>query len=99
VNQSIAWNPLPGNGDWDGFALLVDDVERLAGTALNFSFASLQQGIPHFFRLAVSFTRILDSESYAKSFKFQNSGVSGDFTKAATLWPNGTWTDPLPGPS
>ena len=31
--------------------------------------------------------------------QFQNNGVSGDFTKAATLWPNGTWTDPLSGPS
>ncbi len=39
---------------WDGFALLVDDVERYVGTGLNFSLASLQVGIPHFFRLAVS---------------------------------------------
>lgn len=31
--------------------------------------------------------------------QFQRSGSSGDFSKAATLWPNGTWVDPLPGPS
>lgn len=38
---------------WTGFALLVDDVERYTGTALNYSLAALQAGIPHFFRLAV----------------------------------------------
>lgn len=61
---------------------MVDDVERYTGAALNFSLASLQEGIPHFFRLA-----------------FQNDGTSGDYTMAATLWPNGTWIDPAPGPS
>ncbi|KAL5495371.1 hypothetical protein ACEPAI_834 [Sanghuangporus weigelae] len=82
-NQTIFWDAIPDSGDgWDGFALLVDDVERFTGAALNFSLASLQEGIPHFFRLA-----------------FQRSGSSGDFTKATTLWPNGTWMDPLPGPS
>ncbi|KAH8120209.1 LCCL domain-containing protein [Phellopilus nigrolimitatus] len=83
VNQTILWDAVPDSGDgWNGFALLVDDVERYVGTALNFSLASLQEGIPHFFRLA-----------------FQNDGTSGDFTKSAILWPNGTWADPLPGPS
>ena len=52
INQTIFWDPLP-NG-WDGFALLVDDVERYVGTALNYSLAALQEGLPHFFRLAVS---------------------------------------------
>ncbi|KAI0051653.1 hypothetical protein FA95DRAFT_1484745 [Auriscalpium vulgare] len=81
-NQTILWSPLPSDESWDGFVLLVDDVERYVGAALNFSFASLQQGIPHFFRLALT-----------------DSGDTGDFTKAALLWPNGTWVDPLPGPS
>lgn len=39
---------------WDGFALLVDDVQRYAGPALNFSLESLNASLPHFFRLAVS---------------------------------------------
>ncbi|EJD04064.1 LCCL domain-containing protein [Fomitiporia mediterranea MF3/22] len=83
LNQTISWAPIPDDGNgFDGFALLIDDVERFTGTALNFSLASLQEGIPHFFRLA-----------------FQKAGVSGDFTKAATLWPNGSWVNPLPGPS
>ncbi|KAI0076231.1 hypothetical protein K474DRAFT_1598416 [Panus rudis PR-1116 ss-1] len=81
-NQTIFWDPLPQDDVWDGFALLVDDVERYVGTALNYSLAALQAGIPHFFRLA-----------------YTSGGQSGDFTMPATLWPNGTWVDPLPGPS
>jgi hypothetical protein len=51
-NQTIQWAALIDG--WDGFALLVDDVQRYAGPALNFSLASLNATIPHFFRLAVS---------------------------------------------
>ncbi|EPQ60530.1 hypothetical protein GLOTRDRAFT_113140 [Gloeophyllum trabeum ATCC 11539] len=81
-SQVIFWSPIPDGESWDGFALLVDDVERYVGTALNYSLSSLQAGLPHFFRLA-----------------FTNNGEAGDFTMPAALWPNGTWTDPLPGPS
>lgn len=42
------------NLGWNGFSLLVDDVERYMGSALNFSLAGLEAGLPHFFRLAVS---------------------------------------------
>lgn len=54
--QTIFWDALScedTNEGWTGFALLIDDVERYVGAALNFSLASLQEGIPHFFRLAV----------------------------------------------
>lgn len=54
AEQMVRWNPINDTAAWDGFALLVDDVERYAGPALNFSLAALQAGIPHFFRLAVS---------------------------------------------
>ncbi|KXN83895.1 hypothetical protein AN958_00975 [Leucoagaricus sp. SymC.cos] len=80
VNQTIFWDALPTG--WDGFSLLVDDVQRYAGSALNYSLAALEEGIPHFFRLALTF-----------------NGQTADFTMPATLWPNGTWVDPLPGPS
>jgi len=80
ANQTIQWDALIEG--WDGFVLLVDDVQRYAGTALNFSLISLNSSLPHFFRLAYS-----------------SMGTSGDFTMPATLWPNGTWVDPLPGPS
>ncbi|KAJ7932542.1 hypothetical protein B0H13DRAFT_2227707 [Mycena leptocephala] len=68
VNQVLLWEAPPAG--WDGFSLLVDDVERYVGAALNFSLAAFQPDIPHFFRLAVT-----------------------------TLYPNGTWVDPPPGPS
>ncbi|KAG5719900.1 hypothetical protein E4T56_gene14115, partial [Termitomyces sp. T112] len=80
MNQTIFWDALPSS--WDGFALLVDDVERYAGTALNFSLAAFDTTLPHFFRLA-----------------FTSGDTTGDFTMPATLWPNGTWVDPAPGPS
>lgn len=51
-NQTLSWAPL--SDGWDGYALLVDDVERYLGTALNFTLVGLREGIPHFFRLAVS---------------------------------------------
>ncbi|KAJ7071165.1 hypothetical protein C8F01DRAFT_1315815 [Mycena amicta] len=78
ANQTIFWEAPPAG--WDGFALLVDDVERYVGAALNFSLAAFDQTLPHFFRLALT-----------------SSGNTGDFTQAATLYPNGTWIDPLPG--
>ncbi|PPQ67072.1 hypothetical protein CVT25_005673 [Psilocybe cyanescens] len=57
ANQTILWDALIPN--WDGFALLVDDVQRYAGPALNFSLASLNASLPHFFRLAVSYSLII----------------------------------------
>jgi len=82
ASQLLFWDaPPPG---WDGFSLLVDDVERYAGSALNFSLAAFEADVLHFFRLALTSS---------------SSGSTGDFTNAATLYPNGTWVDPLPGPS
>jgi len=85
ANTSISWTLPTGSAateGWNGFSLLVDDVEQYVGSGLNYSIAALDRSIMHFFRLA-----------------FQNQGTSGDFTKAAVLWPNGTWTDPASGPS
>ncbi|TFL06797.1 hypothetical protein BDV98DRAFT_498161 [Pterulicium gracile] len=80
IEQTLRWAPLPDNSTWDGFSLLVDDVERYVGPAMEFSLALFDPLLPHFFRLALT-----------------SSGVSGDFTMPATLWPNGTWVDPLEG--
>ncbi|KAG8702827.1 hypothetical protein FRC09_004516 [Ceratobasidium sp. 395] len=86
INASVTWSPistgLADSEGWNGFSLLVDDVQRLTGQVLSYSLGELQAGIPHFFRLA-----------------YQRDGQSGDYTKAAVLFPNGTWSDPLPGPS
>lgn len=56
LNQTLRWDDFPANNvdGWNGFALLIDDVERFAGNALNFSLAALNASVPHFFRLAVS---------------------------------------------
>lgn len=55
--QTIIWNALPDASEgWSSFSLIVDDVERYVGTALNYSLAALNSGVPHFFRLAVSHT-------------------------------------------
>ncbi|KAG1875604.1 hypothetical protein DFJ58DRAFT_873175 [Suillus subalutaceus] len=55
ANQTISWNGMPtaiATQGWNGFGLLVDDVEVYVGTALNYSLAALESGLPHFFRLA-----------------------------------------------
>ncbi|KAG8807504.1 hypothetical protein FRC17_004428 [Serendipita sp. 399] len=52
TDQILRWQDLPSGLDWDGFSLLVDDVERYVGTATNFSLSGLNATIPHFFRLA-----------------------------------------------
>jgi hypothetical protein len=57
TNQTITWANIStniANEGWNGFALLVDDVEVYVGAALNYSLAALEVGLPHFFRLAVS---------------------------------------------
>jgi hypothetical protein len=63
ANQTLHWAPLTDG--WDGFSLLVDDVERYVGDALNYSLGGLQTGIPHFFRIAVRVARVLSSCSIA----------------------------------
>ncbi|KAI0055943.1 hypothetical protein BV25DRAFT_1832700 [Artomyces pyxidatus] len=81
LEQRISWS-LPDSGGWDGFSLLIDDVERYVGDGLAYGLGTLDAALPHFFRLAAT-----------------KGGRTGDFTMPATLWPNGTWVDPLPGPS
>ncbi|KAH8923081.1 hypothetical protein BT69DRAFT_190869, partial [Atractiella rhizophila] len=86
----ISWPSIPSDltSSWSGHSLLVDDVLRYTGAALNFSLDALSDGfvldfsLPHYLRLA-----------YA-----DNDGNPGDFTTAATAFvSNGTWIDPLPG--
>ncbi|KAF8303306.1 hypothetical protein DL93DRAFT_2090319 [Clavulina sp. PMI_390] len=86
ANSTISWTAidptLATNEGWDGFSLLIDDVEAYAGTALNFSISALDWSVRHFFRLA-----------------YTNSGTPGDYTRAATIFPNGTYVSPISGPS
>jgi hypothetical protein len=99
ANQTLAWGPLADG--WDGYALLVDDVDRYEGAGTNFSLAALAAGIPHFFRLAVRRGRGLwaTGARVLTRAQFMSETSYGDFTMAATLWPNGTWVDAPPGAS
>ncbi|KZV74211.1 hypothetical protein PENSPDRAFT_648216 [Peniophora sp. CONT] len=83
TERVVHWASIPENVSADGFRLLVDDVERYTGPSLNYSLKLLRDDVPHFFRLA-----------YA-----QGGDRIGDWTMPATLWPNGTWVEPAPGPS
>lgn len=77
VSGTIQFVPIPANmtaaHEYDGFALLVDDVERYQGPDTNYSYSQtgLDPTVPHFFRLAYS-----------------KEGVAGDFTKAAVMYLN-----------
>ncbi|KAH8835885.1 hypothetical protein DL96DRAFT_1732991 [Flagelloscypha sp. PMI_526] len=54
AEQFVFWEEL--SGDWDGFSVLVDDVERYVGTATNLSMAAFAAGVPHFIRIAFTST-------------------------------------------
>lgn len=102
MNQTIRWAPLPDDPEspWSSFSLLVDDIERYSGTALEYALDTLNGTIPHFFRLAVSHSPQSSPLQFSDPYvKFKSDSQTGDFTNAATLWPNGTWVDPLPGAS
>jgi len=40
-----------------------------------------------------------DDISFSYTFQYTAQGQAGDWTMPATLWPNGTWVNPLPGAS
>ncbi|KAG1716009.1 hypothetical protein ID866_1174 [Astraeus odoratus] len=75
VNQTIFWADIPdfvAAGGWSGFSLLVDDVERYTGSALNYSLAELDAGLPHFFRLARG------ADRYAAFIGVDNGSLKSD---------------------
>ncbi|VDB95627.1 unnamed protein product [Peniophora sp. CBMAI 1063] len=83
ADRVVQWASIPENAAADGFKLLVDDVERYTGPALNYSLRLLRDDIPHYFRLA---------------YTLRGDRI-GDWTMPATLWPNGSWIEPAPGAS
>ena len=84
----IFWDAIPDSlaSSYDGFSLLLNDVEVLSGSATNFSAAGWVNAtaeLPYYFRLA-----------------YMNDGTVGDFTRTATaFFFNGTWVDPASGAS
>ncbi|KAK0521878.1 hypothetical protein OC834_006496 [Tilletia horrida] len=107
ANGIVAWAPLntsdPDQQGFDSFNLLVDDVLRYSGSGTTFNLSTLIEDFdvgtgaddgtgaalvdqlqrePHFLRLAFA----------------SGSGSSpGDFTRAATVYFNGTFVDAPPG--
>lgn len=67
TEQIISWSSVPSD-NWDGFSLLVDDVERYVGSALNYSLVAFNATLPHFFRLAVRDQSFFFSCSMGNSF-------------------------------
>lgn len=99
---TIAFNAIPANltESYDGFALLVDDVLRQQGPELSYSTAGLRADLPHYVRCqSCSDSRIASSDFTQFRLAYTFTGSLGDFTKAATWLPNGSFIDPLPGPS
>ena len=84
------------DNSWDGFSLLIDDVERLHGTTINFPLVSFDQGFPHFFRLAVSRSTLSPLQCYDVRLadhdvpQLTEGGDMGDYTNATSFFPNGT---------
>lgn len=57
--SNIFWDDIPSSldGQWDGFALIVDDVLKYTGTATNWSISALDASIPHYFRWVLRVSR------------------------------------------
>ncbi|KAG8897555.1 hypothetical protein FRB99_008065 [Tulasnella sp. 403] len=93
LSATLSWKSWEANASdegWNGFSLLVDDVERYSGNALNFSLSTLQllPGVPHFFRLAPSKTVWCDMPGNPAR-KFSDLVFS-----ASSKYPN--WDPPRP---
>ncbi|TFK19197.1 hypothetical protein FA15DRAFT_674663 [Coprinopsis marcescibilis] len=84
--QVIKWGPVPVHSEWIGYSLLVDDVQRYVGMEREVAVGGLG-------------TFLNKSVPHFFRLAFKSERAVGDYTKAAVLWPNGTWVDPPPGPS
>ncbi|SPO27243.1 uncharacterized protein UTRI_10360 [Ustilago trichophora] len=102
----VRWNTIPAEekADWDGYALLIDDVLRYQGAETSFNLGSLvdlyaeevqdqQEGS------VVSNASVVERPHYLRvALSYQ--GAPGDFTRAAkvtNLTREATWIDALPG--
>ncbi|SJX62677.1 uncharacterized protein SRS1_16574 [Sporisorium reilianum f. sp. reilianum] len=102
----VRWNAIPASlsADWDGYALLVDDVLRYQGAGTSFDLTSLVD--------AYAQERVEDGQSLESMpsnstlreaphylrLAYSSQGSAGDFTRAATAWlGNATWKDAPPG--
>ncbi|KAJ2932741.1 hypothetical protein H1R20_g4337, partial [Candolleomyces eurysporus] len=84
ANQTLTWGPLPE-----------DPNSPWSG------FSLLIDDVERFVGTGMEFALQGLNASIPHFFRlaYISDSQTGDFTKAATLWPNGTWVDPAPGPS
>ncbi|EST04857.1 Protein of unknown function DUF1308 [Kalmanozyma brasiliensis GHG001] len=100
----VSWNAIPEDqaADWDGFALLVDDVLRYQGPATSWNLSSLvdvyaEEGKADGQSDLPSNQTIREVPHYLR-LAFSSEGSPGDFTRAATaVLGNGTWIDAADG--
>jgi len=83
-NQTLTWEPI-----------LESDRHLWAG------FSLLIDDVERYVGLATNYSLAALDASLPHFFRlaYGSDALIGDYTNAATLWPNGTWVDPLPGPS
>ncbi|SPO26897.1 uncharacterized protein UTRI_10360_B [Ustilago trichophora] len=98
--QVVKWNEIPRRekADWDGYALLVNDVLRYQGSETSFNLTSLvdvyakevqSQGLP------VNNATVVETPHYLR-LALSYQGSPGDFTRAAmvtNLTTEGMWVD------
>ncbi|CDW97077.1 hypothetical protein [Sporisorium scitamineum] len=103
----VRWNAIPSNltTDWDGYALLVDDVLRYQGSETSFNLSSSLLDVYAEERLEdgqseasmPSNTTLREVPHYLR-VAYSSQGSAGDFTRAATAWlADGMWKDASPG--
>lgn len=79
----VQWNPIPADGN--GWDAFSLMVDDVERVASNVSNFSISS---------------LQSDTiHFFRLAYSKDGLSGDYSKAATIFPNGTWLDPLPGPA
>ncbi|KAI0697124.1 hypothetical protein BC835DRAFT_1270809 [Cytidiella melzeri] len=82
-NQTLFWNPISAAVSGDGYD----------------GFALLVDDVLRYMGPATNYTLSALTVGIPHFFRlaYTSSGQAADFTMPATLWPNGTWVDPLPG--
>lgn len=92
-NYTLQWKGLAESNistHFDGFSLIINDVERYRGPDTSFNLidwvlGSFADPVPTKFYVRLAFAALDDLHS------------TGAFTRAATVFLNGNWTMPLPG--
>ena len=102
TDQMIRWAPIPTaeQNVWSSFSLLVDDVLRYKGPATSFNLSSILSHDIFENSNLLSQSQVHQSLESGKHFlrlAYSSATDTGDFTKAAIAWFNGTFIKPPAG--